>query len=293
MGFNSNRLDSSEHRVPQSWLRPSWDFAFAMHRADQRAQAACLAKRYVVLCSNRHGGVSEGAFSSMNLGLGQGDEHHLVMENRKRLATHLAVPARYLRLTHGAHCVNADEIALERSLPEADAAVLQKPGHALVMLTGDCVPIVLADAKGRGLALVHAGWRGLALGVIESAVIALRKSLGDDAPLLAWIGPCIGAAAFEVGEEVLMAFPPDQRGEHFFRKRPAEKAAQRWMGDLIALTRARLVMSAVGAIGGGLWCTWHDDARFFSHRRQGGGGRFATAIAIRHEAVQEIVSVLR
>jgi YfiH family protein len=272
--------DQGHNVMPVSWLRPNWDFAFAMHRAQECAQAKRLAQRYFVLCSNRLGGVSDGVFSSMNLGLGQGDDHQHVMENRERLAQHLPAPPRYMRLNHGARCVRADAIDTALGLPEADAAVLTEPGQTLVMLTGDCVPIVLADTAGQALGLIHAGWRGLALGVIESAVTVMRERAGESATLLAWIGPCIGAAAFEVGEDVLLAFPAEQRMDRFFRRRPADKAEQRWMGDLIALASHRLRLAGISAIAGGLWCTWHDKARYFSHRRQAGGGRFATAIAL-------------
>ncbi|HAB47214.1 MAG: laccase domain-containing protein [Betaproteobacteria bacterium] len=285
MGFKTlnaalPQQDQEQKPMPASWLRPTWDFAFAMHRAPSRRQAKRLADRYFVLCSNRFGGVSDGVFSSMNLGLGQGDQHRHVMENRQRLQQYLPAPARYMRLNHGACCVRADEIDPTLGLPEADAVVLAVPGQSLVMLTGDCVPIVLADTEGRALGLVHAGWRGLARGVIESAVTGMRACIGESAVLLAWIGPCIGAAAFEVGEEVLMAFPTEQRSDRFFRKRPADKAKERWMGDLTAMANHRLRLAGIAAIAGGLWCTWHDRARYFSHRRQAGGGRFATAIAL-------------
>jgi len=268
--------------LPASWLRPTWDFAFPLHEPEARAQASRLAERYMVLCSNRMGGVSEGVFASMNLGLSQGDSPEHVAENRKRLAQYLPAPARYLRLVHGSDCLrSADLDRADTALPLADAAVLTKAGQSLVMLTGDCLPIVLADARGRALGMAHAGWRGLAAGVIESAVAAMRDATEPKACLIAWIGPCIGPAAFEVGEDVLTAFPAQERGASFFRPRPAHKAEQRWLGDLLALARRRLAQAGVTAVGGGLWCTWHDRARFFSHRRQSGGGRFATAIALR------------
>ncbi|NDH42333.1 MAG: laccase domain-containing protein [Betaproteobacteria bacterium] len=266
---------------PQSWLRPNWDFAFALHQPNARKQAALLAERYFVLCTNRYGGLSEGVFSSMNLGFSQGDDKALVAENRRLLEQFLPYPAGYMHLVHGARCVRDDELAAHQRLPEADAAVLTSKGRSLVMLTGDCLPIVLAEAQGQALGMVHAGWRGLACGVIESAVHVLRSAVEPRARLLAWIGPGIGPAAFEVGEDVLMAFPENERGAEFFRKRPLQAGQARWMGDLIAIARRRLGLAGISAVGGGLWCTWHDGSRYFSHRRQAGGGRFATVIAIR------------
>jgi len=299
MKIRSLQKQSTERLLPGTWIRPQFDFAFPRHLLHAQEQATRLASRYFVLCTSREGGVSEGKFASMNLGRAQGDDQLAVSENRRRLDSYLPWPSQYMRLCHGHHCIRIDPQALDQSLPEADAVLLCDRGVAVVMLTGDCLPIVLADAQGNALALVHAGWRGLAAGVIEAAVLAMRQHISHQARMLAWIGPSIGASAFEVGEDVLLAFSPPERCHLYFRKRglrqtgrvsrldpvssqglaPGQHEGERWMADLLALARRRLRLAGVDAMGGGLWCTWHDSDRFFSHRRQSGGGRFATAIA--------------
>jgi len=165
-------------------------------------------------------------------------------------------------------------------VPLADAAVLTQPGLSLVMLTADCLPVVIGDDAGRGLAIAHAGWRGLAAGVIETAVLALRERLGD-AQLMAWIGPGIGPAAFEVQSDVIAHFPVQERSAAYFRARDPSRFPGKWMGDLPALARKRCMDLGIARVGGGLWCTWHDTERFFSYRRQAMSGRFATVIALR------------
>jgi len=172
------------------------------------------------------------------------------------------------------------DLRAEVDIPAADAAVLTRPGRSLVMLTADCLPVVIGDDAGRGLAIAHAGWRGLAAGVIETAAFALRERLGDT-QLMAWIGPGIGPAAFEVQSDAMDQFPVQERGAAYFRARDPKRFPGKWLGDLPALARKRCGDLGITRVGGGLWCTWHDTERFFSYRRQAISGRFATVIALR------------
>jgi YfiH family protein len=171
---------------------------------------------------------------------------------------------------HGARVV-VHERTPPRPAPEADAAVTFEPGRVLAVLTADCLPIALASRDGERLGLAHAGWRGLAAGVLERTVAALGGATG----LSAWIGPGIGPAAFEVGDEVRAAFLAHE---------PADAAAfapnprGRWQADLAMLARARLARLGVGPVGGGGLCTYALAARFYSHRREPGGGRMATLL---------------
>jgi YfiH family protein len=314
-------------RAPIDALAPDWSFAFARHTAQgERAYQRCVA-RYFCVTTQRAGGESEGAFSSLNLSVAQGDDPGRVQRNRETLEGILPWPSVYLRLDHGCALFDADRwldaqappkagrmpnagvpcgaaaplneappgiaeprcAPISRTLrhlreeivvPTADAAVLTLSGLSLVMLTADCLPVVIGDDAGRGLAIAHAGWRGLAVGVIETAALALRERL-DDTQLIAWIGPGIGPAAFEVPSEVLAQFPVQERSAAYFRARDPKRFPGKWMGDLPALARKRCMDLGITRVGGGLWCTWHDTERFFSYRRQAISGRFATVIALR------------
>jgi len=272
---------------------PDWSFAFARHTAaGERAYQSCVA-RYFCLSTQRTGGASAGAYSSLNLSSAQDDDPQHVRLNRQALERLLPWPSVYMRLDHGCALLDADELLAQdpqrqAEIPVADAAVLTRPGLSLVMLTADCLPVVIADDEGRGLAMAHAGWRGLAAGVIETAARALASRLGS-ARLVAWIGPGIGAAAFEVRSDVIGHFPVDERGGAFFRPRDARRFPGKWMGDLAALARKRCADLGITRVGGGLWCTWHDTERFFSYRRQGLSGRLGTVIALRFPSSQALV----
>ena len=156
--------------------------------------------------------------------------------------------------------------------PEADAAVNATPGRVLAILTADCLPVVLAARDGGEIAAAHAGWRGLAAGVLEATVAAMRT---PPAALVAWLGPAAGPQAYEIGEEVRAAFVERDPGAAtaFAATRPGH-----WRVDLYALARRRLAAAglATDAIHGGGLCTISDPARFHSHRRDGRGGRMAT-----------------
>lgn len=229
-------------------------------------------------CSTRDGGVSSGPWASLNLGTAVGDETEAVAENRRRFADHLegARPV-WLKQVHGTrvlHLTGDDDP--QAPPPEADAAWTDRPGLACTVQVADCLPVLFATAGGRAVAAAHAGWRGLAGGVLEATVAALVQGAGArPAEVHAWLGPCIGPAAFEVGPEVAEAFAEDAACLVY---RPRPDGDPRWFADLPALARARLQRAGLVHIGGGAWCTVADSARFFSYRRDGVTGRFAAAV---------------
>lgn len=234
--------------------------------------------------STRDGGVSATPFQHLNLGRSVGDAPEAVAENRRRAAAHLGAEPVYLHQVHGSHCV-----LLNGPTPEplqADAAVTATPGVAVAIQVADCLPVLLTalDAQGRALAVggAHAGWRSLSGGVLESAVAALRELAPDNFALRAWLGPCIGPEAFEVGEDVLEAFgqAPDRPGRHF-RERPRLDGTPRWLGDLQGLARDRLHRLGVEGVFVEAACTVGDPLRFFSFRRDGAAsGRMAAFVAL-------------
>ncbi len=216
----------------------------------------------------RSGGVSTGPYASWNLATHVGDDPEHVAENRRRLRQYLALPAEpaWLNQVHGDHIV---EIAPgRRGTPTADASFSRRPGVVCAVLTADCLPVLLTD--GRTVAAVHAGWRGLAAGILDRA---LTQIPWHRLPL-AWLGPAIGPDAFEVGDEVRTAFlTRDPTLARAFRPHRG-----RWLADLYHIARRILQTGGVAEIFGGDFCTYTDSARFFSHRRDGVCGRQATLI---------------
>ena len=274
----------SEPRTPAAaWsaiaeLTPDWE-------------APAQVKAFV---TGRRGGVSRGSWGlsggqagGLNLGARRGDEPLDVAENRARLNACLPSPPVWLDQVHGAtvHVVDAARAdALRRRgvpgaeplEPEADAAVTGQAGVVLAVLSADCLPVLLTDARGHAVAVAHAGWRGLALGVLERTVEALRRCAGSDAQVLAWFGPAIGPASFEVGDEVRHAFcddDPDCAGAFV----PGAREGK-WFADLYELARIRLGRAGVRRIWGGGCCTLAEDQRFFSYRRDHRSGRMASLI---------------
>ena len=220
----------------------------------------------------RAGGVSRPPYESLNLAMHVGDEPDCVIENRRRLCQQLGLetePA-WLRQVHGTAVAHA----AAASLSEADAAIADTPGRACVILTADCLPVLFASTDGKRVAAAHAGWRGLAAGVLESTIEALAT---PPRQLLAWLGPAIGPAHFEVGSEVR---------EAFLRLDPAAVAAfranerHRWQADLYRLARQHLNRAGIDAVYGGGGCTFAEHEKFFSFRRDGECGRMATLIWI-------------
>ena len=215
-------------------------------------------------------GVSLAPFDRLNLGMNCGDDPAAVLENRRRLAAWLQLPSepRWLRQVHGTGVLRFGAGRAEQ--PEADAAVTAEPGVVLAILTADCLPVVFSARDGSELGAAHAGWRGLAAGVLEATVAAMRTPPGD---LMAWLGPAAGPLNYEIGEEVRAAFvgPDPGAAAAFVATRPGH-----WRVDLYALARRRLAAVGVTNVHGGGLCTIGDPGRFFSHRRDGRSGRLAT-----------------
>jgi YfiH family protein len=218
-------------------------------------------------------GDSAAPFDRFNLGLRSGDDAGVVADNRVLLERALELPSapRWLRQVHGAGVVRVDATP-SIDEPEADAAVTCVAGVVLAILTADCLPVVLAARDGREVAAAHAGWRGLAGGVLEATLAAMHAA---PERLLAWLGPCAGPQAYEVGQEVFDAFlARDPRAAAaFVATRPGH-----WRVDLYALARQRLLAAGVARMHGGGLCTISDPRRFYSHRRDQHTGRMATLV---------------
>jgi len=246
------------------WLLPEWP-----------APAGVRA-----LCTTRAGGRSLPPYDSLNLGDHVGDDVLAVGANRALLAQAIGARPVFLKQVHGSGVV-----ALDAHTPhgiEADACLTHERGVACTIMVADCLPVLLTDTAGSFVAAAHAGWRGLAgqggTGVLEALVAAL--DIGHVPGRLAWLGPCIGPQAFEVGPEVRAAFEAhDRQAAACFR--PAA-AAGKWLADLPALARQRLaalgITQVYGNDGHPGWCTVANASRFFSHRRDGVSGRLAACI---------------
>jgi YfiH family protein len=220
----------------------------------------------------RSGGVSAGPYASLNVGTHVGDDMEAVMENRRRLRSWLELPAEpaWLEQVHGTDVVDLDAAAA--GAHRGDAAITRSPARVCAIQVADCMPVLFTARDASAVGAAHAGWRGLAAGVLERTVGALRVAPRD---LIAWMGPAIGPEHFEVGGEVrerFLAGDPDVA--------PAfeANARGRWQCDLAALVRRRLAGLGITAITGGAWCTYTDAQRFFSYRRDGTCGRLAALI---------------
>lgn len=239
--------------VPHGWLVPDWP-------APARVRA---------FVTTRAGGVSEGEHASMNLGLSSGDRAEHVERNRAIVRAELPADPRYMRQVHGIDVAEMDAAA---GAITADGAVTGRPGTVATVLTADCMPLLLATRAGTRVCAVHAGWRGMAAGVIESAIDAMGV---EGAEILAWMGPTIGPDAFEVGPEVREAFVArDARAAEAFRAH----APGKFKADLYRLARQRLAARGVHAVHGGGFCTFHERDRFFSYRRVQQSGRMGAFI---------------
>jgi len=242
------------------------------------------------LMSTRAGGVSLPPFDSLNLrppalGGDAVDAPAAVLANQRRFAQVLGARPVWLNQVHGNRVIRltTDHLRADAALPVADASICTEPGIACAVLVADCLPVLLCDAAGRAVGAAHAGWRGLAGGVIDNTVAALCQVSGSEpGSLLAWLGPCIGSRAFEVGEDVLRAFGADPAAlDDCFIASPRLDGSTRWRADLVALARRRLAALGVVQVSGGAWCTLTDASRFFSFRRDPRTGRLAAGIALR------------
>ena len=247
------------------WIRPDWPVALKVH----------------ALITTRAGGVSRGPYgvpphdqSGMNIGLASGDDMADVMANRALLRAALPANPCWLSQVHGAAVIDAAQA--ESNPGVADASFAHTPNVVCAVSIADCMPVLLADTSGRCVGIAHAGWRGLASGVIQATVRSMRQRLEDDgAELLAYLGPTIGPRHFEVGAEVLDAMRtnlPD--ADRAF----AAQSPNKYLADLFELGRQALAQAGVERVYGGHDCTFSEPARFYSFRRDRTTGRHAALI---------------
>lgn len=241
-------------RIAPGVMRPDWALPAGVR--------ACV--------TTREGGFSAAPYATFNLGDHVGDDPAAVRANRARLRAQLPVEPLWLSQVHGVRVADADR---EDGRPEADAVLARTSRRACAVLTADCLPVLFCTDDGAVVAAAHAGWRGLAAGVLERTLEAMQAA---PARVLVWLGPAIGPRAFEVGEEVRAAFVADD---------PAAVAAfvpgvasGKWMADIFALARRRLQRAGVTRIAGGGLSTVLHPASFYSYRRDGCTGRFASLI---------------
>ena len=229
--------------------------------------------------TTRSGGVSTGPWAALNLALHTGDDPEHVAENRRRLEQSLGLgaPIAWPRQVHGTGVISAAALHAAQEAggtAEADAVVSDRPGTVCAVQTADCLPVVLATADSAAVGVAHAGWRGLADGVLETTVQAL-EILRPGMPIQAWMGAAIGPAAFEVGPEVREAFVAhDPEAVAAFRP----GAEGRLLADLYRLARQRLQRAGVAQVAGGGRCTFSEADTFFSYRRDGETGRMGTLV---------------
>ncbi len=248
----------NERKDMKHWIQPDWPAPASVKSAS----------------TTREGGISHTPYDSLNLGMHVGDNPEHVMRNRKTLVKTLQLPSQplWLEQIHGTKVANADS-----DMPEltADACVSRQPGNVCVVMTADCLPVLITNQQGTIVAAAHAGWRGLNNGVLEATIQAMQVPARE---LLVWLGPAISQRHFEVGEEVREAFVSQhqQAGEAFI----AGKQPHKWSADIYHLARVRLQGIGVLAdcIYGGDYCTHTQDELFFSYRRSPKTGRMASLI---------------
>lgn len=235
------------------------------------------------------GGVSQSCYATNNLALHVGDDPSAVLKNRELLArrlreTHqLDVPLTQWQWLNQTHSVKAVEAlsslsgGVQSEVPEADACYSFEANKVCSVLTADCLPVLITDTTGHQIAAIHAGWRGLYGGIIESTVAALQEH--NDAPtLMAWLGPAIGPAQFEVGDEVFQAFTGKKDIGPLSAEAFVAQGHGKYLANIYQLARIRLMAVGVYDIYGGVYCTVTDDDRFYSYRRQANTGRMASFI---------------
>ena len=232
-----------------------------------------LPANVIARVSTRVGGAGKAPYATFNLATHTGDSPEAVAENRRRLLNDLpdTVGLQWLEQAHGVNVVETDSAAAPVT---ADALITRAPGVACCILTADCLPLFIASLNGDEIALVHAGWRGMADGIIERTLARLQ-TVPDR--LTAWLGPAIGACHFEVGPEVRERFLDSDAGalDPYFQ--PVADS-DRLLADLYGIARAKLRGLGIQAIAGGGYCTFCDAGRFFSYRRDGRTGRMLSLI---------------
>ncbi|HQV22072.1 MAG: peptidoglycan editing factor PgeF [Moraxellaceae bacterium] len=248
--------------LKDSFIMPDWPAPVNVH----------------AVVTTRDGGCSEPPFNSLNLAFHVGDEPSKVVENRRKLLSALneiapCGPPQWLQQVHGTEVVDAFSEPKRRAqtVPEADAVTTTHRGLPCVVMTADCLPVFFCDQSGHRVAVAHAGWRGLCSGILENTL----AKFSNPAEVMCWLGPAIGTAAFEVGAEVREAFiKVDAAASKAFTAQPNGK----YLADIYALARQRLMKAGIGMISGGDLCTVTDKERFFSYRREQTTGRMASII---------------
>jgi len=224
------------------------------------------------LLTTRRGGVSQGIYAGFNLGSHVGDDPAVVAANRAQVAARVGGEPIWLDHVHGTRAIDADQFARLDQVPQADATYSRQAGSVCVVMTADCLPVLLCDDSGAVVAAAHAGWRGLLAGVLEETI---RAMMVPGRSLLAYLGPAIGPRAFEVGDEVRSAYVAENgaAASAFTPSSPGK-----WLADIYLLARQRLAIRGVERVFGGSFCTVSDAERFFSYRRDGQTGRMASMI---------------
>jgi hypothetical protein len=235
------------------------------------------------LATSRDGGLSGGPYDDgkggggLNLGLHVGDDPETVRANRARLQEWLPGRPAWISQVHGADVVDAATVGPEQPVRVGDASIATAPGVVSAILTADCLPVLFADLGGKVVGASHAGWRGLAGGVLGATVAAMRRAGAGE--ITAWLGPAIGPDAFEVGPDVLEAFVaalPGEATHAAFRPYPGRPG--KYLADMFALARLMLAREGVTRVHGGGLCTASAPQRFYSYRRDGVTGRQASLI---------------
>jgi polyphenol oxidase len=254
------RIHNARHHLADQWIHPDWPASVPIH--------ACT--------TTRQGGASTPPYEGLNLANRVGDSVENVRANRQWLVEHLSLPSQpyWLKQVHGNRVIDPAEPSID---PYADGVCTSAKGTVCAVLTADCLPVLLCDRAGTRVAALHCGWRGLVRGLLQAGLDQLQRPPEE---ILAWLGPAIGAQAYEVGEEVYSAFsacdPP--LAQAFTPSRSG-----RWLLDLYGIARRLLKGYGVDAIYGGQHCTYRESQLFFSHRRDGTTGRMASLIWIAAE----------
>lgn len=252
-------------------LRPKW--------ADPRVQG---------LMTTRLGCQSEGSYAAFNLGDAVGDAPAMVASHRAALAEACGAQPVFLRQVHGVEALRLTALDAARAAaggepPVADAALTTEPGVVCTVMVADCLPVLMAAPDGRGVAAAHAGWRGLAGGILPRTLLALCEAAAcEPKEVQLWLGACIGAQAFEVGPDVRAAFAqgPHDLAQRFVSKNSDTEPGPKWWADLCGLARDQLSHAGATEVQGGTWCTVSDPTRFFSFRRDRITGRMAACVWI-------------